>query len=84
MNNTIEKQLKEERLPIFIWGAGAVGTLTNQALKDKGIYSQGYVVDVTVKDNKEIWNKQSLLQEYREYVLVRGFWSRSLCQMGIS
>lgn len=76
MNQDIEKALKNENRPIFIWGAGEIGKLLFDKLRKSGIPCKGYVVDdgMEMVDDM-VYTKKRLLQENQEYILVRGFLS---------
>lgn len=73
MNQDIEKALKSESRPIFIWGAGEVGKLVFNKLEESRIPCKGFVVDDQTENTENmICSKKQLLQENQEYILVRG------------
>lgn len=74
MNQEVERELRREGRPIFIWGSGEVGELIFNKLKEAGIPCRGYVVDDKTENAEEtVYSKEQVLRENQEYVLIRGF-----------
>ena len=78
-NKNVVKEIKELELPVFIWGNGSLGDLSQRVLNENGVYVTGFVVDneyIAEEGNANVWSKHDLEEKFESYVIVKAILSK--------
>lgn len=71
--NEIE-MLRNESLPVFIWGVETSAHHIKDELACEGIEINGFATDrLGNQEDGEVWNRDSIIKQYSEYAIIRGF-----------
>ena len=69
----VAADIRQSGLPLFIWGCALTAQVVNARLQKMGVNVNGFVTDKPELAMNGAISKETLLQNYSSYSLVRGF-----------